>query len=98
MEKLQVQESHRVTIRCKYLPVTNCRGSRISVSRYESSVHGRDPQRLVVSWDYALDPTENYTEAVRKYLASAQWGGQWVTSTVTDGAVAVCVDAVDRGN
>ncbi len=43
-----------------------------------------------MSWDYSLDLGANYAKAVRLYLARTDWGGQWVVSTVTDGAVAVC--------
>ena len=91
----KVTESGRVAIKCKYLPTTNHRGTRISVQRYESTVHGKDPQRIIVSWDYALDATDNYAEAVRQYVERANWGGHWFTSTITDGAVAVCSNNFD---
>lgn len=90
MNKPQVSESHRVTLRCKYLG----NSGRISVARYESNIHGKDPQRVMVPWDYALNPTENYREAVRTYVEKAGWTGHWVVSTITDGAVAVCIEAV----
>ncbi len=90
----KVSESYRVALRCKYLGPTDHRGSRISIQRYESNTHGKDPNRLMISWDYALNIGENYAEAVRQYVEKANWGGQWVTSTITDGAVAVCIDAV----
>jgi hypothetical protein len=77
--------SGRVAIRCKYLGPTNHRGTRISVQRYE----GNDPQRIVMSWDYSLEPADNYALAVKLYLCKANWHGHWITSTVPDGAVAV---------
>jgi hypothetical protein len=80
-----VTESHRVTLKCKYLG----NSGRITVQRYESNTHGKDPQKITVSWNYALDPSENYAEAVRQYVTRANWGGHWITSTITDGAVAV---------
>jgi hypothetical protein len=89
-----VSESHRVAVRCKYLGPTNHLGSRISVQRYEGATWGKDPNRLIISWDYALNIGENYAEAVRQYVEKANWGGQWVTSNITDGAVAVCIDAI----
>jgi hypothetical protein len=97
VELLQVSESYRVTLRAKYLPVTNHRGTRISVSRYESSVWGRDPQRIIVSWDYSLDTGANYAAAIAEYVRRAGWGGQWVSSMIDGGAVGVCVDAVKVG-
>ena len=89
-----VNESHRVAVRCKYLGPTNHLGSRISVQRYEGATWGKDPNRLIISWDYALNIGENYAEAVRQYVEKANWGGQWVTSNITDGAVAVCIDVI----
>ena len=86
----KVTESGRVAIKCKYLPVTNHRGSRIAIQRYEPNASTRDPLRMVISWDYALGIGENYAEAVRQYVEKANWGGLWFTSTCPDGAVAVC--------
>jgi hypothetical protein len=97
MELLSVSESYRVTLRAKYLPVTNHRGSRIKVSRYENSIHGRDPQTVTVSWDYSLDTGANYAAAIAEYVRRANWGGQWVSSMIDGGAVGVCVDAVKVG-
>lgn len=85
-----VAESYRATIRCKFLG----NSGRISVSRYESNIHGQDPNRLLVAWDYSLNHGGNYRAAVAQYVAKANWGGVWVTSTITDGAVGVCIDAV----
>jgi hypothetical protein len=31
---------------------------------------------------------------VREYTSQLNWGGRWVVSMITDGAVAVCLDAV----
>ena len=91
----KVSESGRVALRCKYLGATNTLGSRISVQRYEGNVWGKDPLRLTISWDYTLDIGANYAEAVRQYVERANWGGHWLTSTCTDGAVALCVGQVD---
>jgi hypothetical protein len=85
--------SGRACLKCKYLGPTNSHGTRISVQRYESG-RGKDPQRIVVSWDYGLEIADNYAQAVQTYLNEANWSGHWVTSTVTDGAVAVYVGAV----
>ena len=94
IKPLAVANSYRVTVRAKYLPVTNHRGSRISVARFENSIHGRDTFRVVVSWDYSLDIADNYRAAIRHYLTGTNWGGEWVVSMVTDGAVAVCLDVL----
>ncbi len=97
MNKLEVQSSHRVTVKAKYLGATDHRGSRISVQRYENTTNGKDPNRIIVSWDYALELGENYAQAIKVYLDRSAWGGRWVVSTITDGAVAVCVDATEWG-
>jgi hypothetical protein len=97
MELLSVSESYRVTLRAKYLPVTNHRGSRIKVSRYEANTNGRDPHAVTVSWDYALGIGENYAAAIAEYVRRAGWGGHWVSSMIDGGAVGVCVDAVKVG-
>ena len=80
-----VTGSHRATLRAKYLG----NSGRITVSRYESNVHGKDPNKVTVSWDYSLNPSENYERAILEYVRRANWGGHWVTSTITDGAVGV---------
>ncbi len=97
MELLSVSESYRVTLRAKYLPVTNHRGTRIKVCRYEGTTHGRDPQAVTVSWDHSLDTGANYAAAIAEYVRRAGWGGQWVSSMIDDGAVGVCIDAVKVG-
>lgn len=84
-----VRESWRVTLRCKYLPVTNHRGSRIKVTRWDSTTYGTDPNGITVGWDHSLNTQQNYAEAVRQYLLKAEWDGTWVVSLCADGAVAV---------
>jgi hypothetical protein len=85
------QESGRVSLICKYHCVTTHRGSRISVKRNDSPTYGKDPHAIIVSWDYALGVTENYTKAVQVYLDGAQWRGIWKVATTDNGAVAVFV-------
>lgn len=85
------QESGRVSLVCKYLPVTTHRGSRITVQRNDSPAYGKDPHKVTVSWDYALGITENYTKAVQAYLDGAHWRGIWKVATTHNGAVAVFV-------
>jgi len=85
----QVRQTYRVSLVAKYLPTTNHRGSRIVVCRADG---GRDPMRLVVSWDYALDVADNYAAAFSQYLARQNWGGSWVIGSTTHGYVAVCDD------
>lgn len=85
------QESGRVSLICKYLPVTNTRGSRITVQRNDSPAYGKDPHKVTVIWDYALGITENYTQAVQAYLDNAHWRGVWKVATTHNGAVAVFV-------
>jgi len=86
-----VRESNRATLRCKYLG----NSGRISVVRYESNTWGKDPNRITVAWDYSLGTSENYREAVRQYVERAEWVGEWITSTITDGAVAVWAGYVE---
>jgi len=86
-----VRESNRATLRCKY----SANGGRITVSRYESNTWGKDPNRITVAWDYSLGTGENYREAVRQYVERAEWVGEWITSTITDGAVAVWAGYVE---
>lgn len=86
----KVSGSHRATLKCKYMG----NGARIKVARYESNTYGLDPNRVTVAWDYALNPQENYEQAVSIYLNKAEWSGHWVVSTITDGAVAVHVGSL----
>jgi hypothetical protein len=61
------------------------------VSRFDS---GRDPNAVTVAWSDGLTIDGNYRKAVREYTSQLNWGGRWVVSMITDGAVAVCLDAV----
>jgi hypothetical protein len=88
--KAVARESHRVSLICKYHGVTNHRGSRITVQRNESNAYGKDPNKITVSWDYAIGTSENYQQAVQTYLDRAGWAGVWVTATTGNGAVAIC--------
>lgn len=84
-----VKLTHRVSLVARFLPVTNHRGSRITVCRADG---GRDPMRLIVGWDHSLNIDENYAQAFRQYLARQNWGGSWVIGSTTNGYVAVCDD------
>lgn len=87
----EVMESGRAVIRCKYLGPTNRRTSRVKVNRFDPPSLGRDPNTIIVAWDYALNPIQNFQFAVAKYVERAGWMGSWLVSSVPDGAVAVCV-------
>lgn len=85
----QTIDSYRVAIRCRYYGPTLRLPSRIVVARWDSPTWGKDPNRLTVGWDDALNIGENYQKAVQKYLERAEWSGTWAVSRVPDGAVAV---------
>lgn len=89
-EDLSVCSSHRATLRVRVVGLSKT----LKVARYESNVSGVDPSRVSMPWSLGCSLAENYRRAVEKYLVKANWGGQWVVSTITDGAVAVCLDAV----
>jgi len=57
----------RAAIRTRYIGPTNFRGSRIAVS--DGGGFGWGPRRLVVGWDYALNPVENHAAAAEAWLA-----------------------------
>lgn len=59
------------------------------MARWDGPTWGKDPNRLTVGWDDALNPSENYRQAVAWYLSRAEWSGKWAVSRVPDGAVAV---------
>lgn len=88
----RVPASYRVTLKCKYLG----NSSRIRVERYESSAHGKDPQRIHVGWAHELNTIENYQRAVLEYVERAGWTGTWVVSMISDGAVGVCIEALNK--
>ena len=85
----QIRQTYRVSLVAKYLPPTNWRGSRVAVCRADG---GRDPLRLVVSWDYSLGNGENYAAAFSQYIARQNWGGSWIMGSTERGYVAVCED------
>lgn len=82
IQQATVGKSYRVIIRAKYLPPTNHRGSRITVT------HGSGT-RLIVQWDYSLDLADNYAQAIQKYLDKMGWDGHWIIGHAGTGYVAV---------
>lgn len=89
-----VTESNRVVIRCKYHGPTNHRGTRISVARWDGS-DTKDPNRITVGWDYALNIGENYADAVAQYILKAGWTGRWTVGLCDGGAVAVYTGSME---
>lgn len=85
----QTIDSYRVAIRCRYYGPTTHRGSRIVATRWDGREWKTDPNKITVGWDDALSISENYQEAVARYLIRAEWSGKWAVSRVPDGAVAV---------
>ncbi len=49
----------------RFLSPTNHKGARVAVSDH----YPDDPRRIYVSWDYALNPTENHHAAAQAWLA-----------------------------
>jgi hypothetical protein len=56
------------TIETKYLPYTNCRGSRVKAR--SSGGHS-----VTVDWDYALNSEENHIAACKALVEKLQWQG-----------------------
>jgi hypothetical protein len=56
-----------VAIETRFLGPTNYRGSRISARLMES--HDGSREKVIVSWDHALSPVDNYAVACRALLA-----------------------------
>jgi hypothetical protein len=86
-----VVASGRAVLHAKYLGPTNHRGTRITVSRMDPPLTGRDPNRVTVGWDHALNIEDNYCAAVSEYLANVGWAGTFVVGIGNDDAVAVYV-------
>jgi hypothetical protein len=95
-KRIAVTESYRVTIQVKYHGPTTHRGSRITVSRWDSPTQGVDPQRITLKWDDSCSTGENYAQAVREYCIRAEWQGHWRIGSTPTGAVAVWVGYLDE--
>lgn len=67
----------RQAIQTRYAGPTDSRGSRIIVKA--------DAGRMTVSWDHALDVTENHTAAARKFAEKYGWEGKWVGGSLPGG-------------
>lgn len=57
------------TITTKFMPVTNHRGSRIKAS-------DGDRNSVTLSYDHALDSTENHDAAARELCRKMDWHGK----------------------
>jgi len=55
------------SIKTKFIGPTDYRGSRISVT--DDGRFDNKPRRLVVGWDYALNPSENHAAAASAWIA-----------------------------
>lgn len=64
-------------IQTKFIGPGNVRGSRI--------VAKCDAKRIVVSWDYALNPGDNHRAAAKKLILQLGWYGHWVQGSLPDG-------------
>ena len=71
----------RQAITTRYLVPTNHRGSRI--------VAKCDAGRLVVSWDHALNTTENHAAAARALAGELGWDGPAHIGSTSAGFVLV---------
>ncbi len=83
----QIRQTYRVSLRANYSAPDG--GGRITVSRADG---GRDPMRLTVRYNDALDVADNYAAAFNQYLGRQNWGGSWVIGSTSGGYVAVCDD------
>jgi hypothetical protein len=88
-------ESGRVAIRCQYYGPTDHRNARVVVARMDCE-RSADPNRITVTWDHGVNPSENYRVAVAEYVRRAGWYGSWSVGGTIDGAVAVFVPGTDR--
>ena len=64
----------RASIRTRYAGPTNTRGSRIIVT--EDSWGDHRPRKVIVSWDYALNPTQNHVAAAQAWLDTHNAGAR----------------------
>lgn len=72
-------------ITTKYHGPTNFKGSRVSAS-------AEGGHRLYVSWDDALDSSENHKQAAMALAKRLNWAGQWFEGWTGDASVWVCAD------
>jgi len=66
-------------IQTKFLSPTNHRGARISAKC--------DAGKIVVQWDYSMNPDRNHAHAAKVLVTKLGWDGQWVSGGLPDGSV-----------
>jgi len=71
---------YRQAIRTRYAGPTDTRGARIIATAQAG--------RVVVPWDYALDPAENHAAACAAYANRKGWSGPWHGGQLPDGSYA----------
>lgn len=71
-------------ITTKFLGATNHRPSRVKAT--SASGH-----TVTVSWDHALNTTENHLAAARTLAEKLEWRGCWVMGGLEPGFVFVCL-------
>ena len=85
-DRVTVTDTYRVAVIATYHGPTNHRGTRITVRRADGG-----GKRVTVGWDHALNPNENYENAIREYLELMDWGGRWTVGSIPTGRVATWV-------
>lgn len=68
-------------IRTKYHGATNSKGSRFSAE-------AEGVARIYISYDYALNSTENHARACRTLADKYQWNGTLIGGDLPDGSMA----------
>lgn len=71
-------------IKTKFLGPTNHRGARVVAT-------DTDTNKITIDWDHELDAEENHREAARALIAEMNWFGAWVSGSLLDGYVHVCL-------
>lgn len=87
----KVVTTYRVAVTAKYLAPTNYRPTRIKVQRADGG--NTKDTTLIVGWDYSISHSDNYMNAIAKYLTQMGWQGTWSVGSTETGAVAVCIEA-----
>jgi hypothetical protein len=73
----QRKETKMQAITTKYLGPTNVRGSRVKATCHAKSI--------ILTWDDALNASDNHTKAAQTLAEQMGWDGQWYGGGCPDG-------------
>ncbi len=82
-----------VVIITKYVGPTNARGSRVKAVTGDNNPATGRPDSITISWDCALNSSDNHKAAAKALAERLKWEGEWHSGETDTGCVFIRLGA-----